>query len=61
MLTADAGLCCAGTTYLAGAVVGVRTQRLAVCWAQLGVFRLKTETESSLRNVVFLNKRQDNG
>jgi hypothetical protein len=30
-------------------------------WAYLSRFHLKAETESSLRNVVFLNKRQDDG
>jgi hypothetical protein len=29
-------------------------------WAQLSMFHLKTETESSLRNVAF-NKRHDDG
>jgi hypothetical protein len=30
-------------------------------WAHLSRFYLKTEIEYSLRNVVFLNKRQDDG
>jgi hypothetical protein len=30
-------------------------------WAHLSRFHLKTETESSLQNVVYLNKRQNDG
>jgi hypothetical protein len=35
------------------------TETRAFCWAHFSWFHLKRETESSFRNVVFLNKRQD--
>jgi hypothetical protein len=38
-----------------------RDKTSSIYWAQLSRFHLKTKTESSLRNIVFLNKRQDEG
>jgi hypothetical protein len=37
------------------------TETSSFFWAYLSRFHLKTETESSLRNVLFLNKRHDDG
>jgi hypothetical protein len=42
-------------------VSGLETETSSINWAQLVRFHLKTDTESSLRNVVFLNNRQDDG
>jgi hypothetical protein len=39
--------------YLKHNVSGPQTEIISLCWAELSKFRLKTETESSLRNVVF--------
>jgi hypothetical protein len=38
----------------------LETETSSIYWAELSIFYLKTETDSSLRNTV-LNKRQDDG
>jgi hypothetical protein len=55
MLTLISSLCYVVLINVFGVVVGVRKQRLALYTylGHLSRFHLKTETESSLRNVVF--------
>jgi hypothetical protein len=42
------------SSYLLGQEIGTSS----IDWAQLSKFHLKTETESNLRSVVFLNKKR---
>jgi hypothetical protein len=42
-------------------VVVVSRDRDSFYWDHIGRFYLKTETKSSLRNVVLLNKREEDG
>jgi hypothetical protein len=60
MSTVVVGLRYVGFTNSTGVVAGVRIERLAI---SIGPIRVgsKTEAESSLGNIVFLNKRQDYG
>jgi hypothetical protein len=49
------------TTSVCLCLCGPETEANSFYWARLNWFYLKTETESGLRNVEFLNKRQDDG
>jgi hypothetical protein len=53
MLTLISGLCCVLFMNPIRVAAGDQRQTLVLCWAQLSRFHLKTETESSLRNLVF--------
>jgi hypothetical protein len=46
-----------GSINLIGVVAGVQRQKLALSTAIIEMFRLKMETESSIRNTVFLNTK----
>jgi hypothetical protein len=61
MLALVGGLCFVGLMSPVGVVTGVRRQTRSVYWDQLSRFHLKTETESGIRNILFLNKKQDDG
>jgi hypothetical protein len=61
MLTLCGGLCCVRFINPVDVAASGETETSSFRWERLSRFYLKMETKSSLRNVVFLNKMQDNG
>jgi hypothetical protein len=53
MLAIIGGFRCADFINPVGIVAGVRRQTLPLYWVHLNRFHLKTETEFSIRNVMF--------
>jgi hypothetical protein len=61
MITSFGGSYSVGFINPIDVVAVVRRQTSSVFWAHLSRFHLNTDTESSVRKVVILNKRQDDG